>query len=85
MLEFWEHLDNLSERWEDNEIDESNLTLGDVGCVAVVKLGNREPLDFLHVSLSEKFHEQQVAPVLTQRKLLCRVGNIGHVEHEFDE
>ena len=85
MLQQGEHLHDLRVGRLDDEIDEADLTLGDVGRLAVVELAHWESMNFLEVALREELNEEQIAPEAAQSPRLRRVRDVGQMEHELDE
>lgn len=80
-----EHFDHRVERGFYDEVDEADLTLGNVGCLSVVELTHWEVVHFLEVTLGEELNEQEVAPVAAQAPSLGWVRNVRQVEHELNE
>lgn len=62
-------------------VNEAHLTLLDGGVGAVAHGRNLQPLRPLLVSLLEELLHQQAAPLLIEMKSLCRIGQVGAVEH----
>ena len=59
-----EHFDDGCEGWLHDEVDKSDLALGDVCRLSIVELAHIEAELFLHITLSEELDEEQVAPEL---------------------
>ena len=66
MRKFGKYLDNLRESRLYDKIDETDLSLRNVCSHSIVKLADREAVNFLKITLSEKFNEKKVGPVATE-------------------
>lgn len=85
MRQVGEDFDDSREARLDDEVDEADLTLGDVRRLSVVELADGELVLLLQVALLEKLNEDEVGPQAAQVPRLRRVRDVGQVEHEADE
>jgi|TARA_B110001450_G_C17400916_1_gene391641 hypothetical protein len=69
------------ERWFDDEVYESYLTLLDICCAPIHEHGDWYPKLFLSVSLIEELDEKKFNPLPAGIKFFRGVGYISQVEH----
>ena len=88
MSQVREHLDNRLIRRYLNEVDVTKLTLGNVCDLTIKELRYGWELLIVHtfeITLFKELDEEKICPEATYFERLCWVGDVGHVEHEFDQ
>ena len=88
MSQVREHLDNRLIRWYLNEVDVTKLTLGNVCDLTIKELRYGWELLIVHtfeITLFKELDEEKICPEATYFERLSWVGDVGHVEHEFDQ
>ena len=69
----------------DDEVYETDLTLGNVCSHAIEELTDGELVLLLQIALLEEFHEDEIGPELAEVPGLRRIRDVRQVEHETDE
>ena len=88
MSQVREHLDNRLIRRYLNEVDVTKLTLGNVCDLTIKELRYGWELLIVHtfeITLFKELDEEKICPEATYFERLSWVGDVGHVEHEFDQ
>ena len=88
MSQVREHLDNRLIRWYLDEVDVAKLTLGYVCDLTIKELRDGRELLFLHtfkITLLKELNEEKICPEAAYFERLCWIGDVGHMEHEFDQ
>lgn len=71
---------NYFKVWKGNELEEANLTLGEVELVSIAQVGNLKPQGFLFVSLTEELAEQILSPELGNLERSTGVANVSGMD-----
>lgn len=74
---------NKSKARQYDKVDETDLTLSDIGCRPVHELTHIMLKALLTVTLVEEFHKEQVRPLLAQLKRFGNIRNVAQMENLF--